>query len=491
MKLRLNVETGSLAGKQFELTNGTLLLGRGADATLRFDYESDPGVSTRHLLIRKENGNFVLQDQQSTNGTYLNGHRVEQANLHDGDLLTLGLEGPRIRITLESEYDRTTGEEAKPSLGTTLSTLSFYNPQKDRTRTYVGLGVAIGISAFLSLILTLVMIASLGVEGTIVGALMAIAPAPLYLILYLWLDRYDPEPAAALLGAFAWGALFALLVSFVFNTVFGSVAATLVGGPAGDRLAAVISAPFIEEGTKGLGIVLIMIFLRSEFDGILDGLVYSGIIALGFATGENVLYYGRSFVEEGSSGLLITGFLRGVLSPFAHSLFTSMIGIGCGIARESHRKALRIIMPLAGYAAAVTLHAMWNGLAFLLGSHFFYAYFFIWIPLFLVALSFVFYAARRERRIIKEMLAFEVSTGALPKEHLEMLGSLLQRARWIGSSAGNLKKFRARCRYLRAVTKLGFCYWHASRATAANHETISLPQIPKYRAEVAHLSTFI
>jgi RsiW-degrading membrane proteinase PrsW (M82 family) len=491
MKLRLSVETGSLAGKEFELTEGFLLLGRTNDSTVKFDFESDPGVSTHHLMIQSQNGNFLLQDQQSTNGTYLNGRRVEQAYLQNGDLLTLGLQGPRIHVALESSDDSSPPLDEKKSLGTTLSTLSFFNPEKDKTRTYIGFGLALGMAAFLGLILTLVMIATLGLKGAVVGALMAFAPAPAYLLLFLWLDRYDPEPPAALVGAFAWGALFALLVSFVFNTVFGTFAATLVGGPAGDTLAAVISAPFVEEGTKGLGVILIMIFLRSEFDGILDGLVYAGIVALGFATGENVLYYGRSYVEEGSSGLLMTGFLRGVLSPFAHSLFTSMIGIGCGIARESHRKSLRILMPLAGYGLAVTLHAMWNGLAFLLGAHFFYAYFFIWIPLFLAAVSFVFYAARRERRIIKEMLAVEVSSGSLPKEHLEMLGSLLQRARWIGSTAGNLKKLKARRRYLRAVTKLGFFYWHASRASAANHETISIPQIPKYRAEVAYLSNLI
>src|SRR4029079_12058155 len=107
----------------------------------------------------------------------------------------------------------------------------------------------------------------------------------------------------------------------------------------------VISAPLIEEGTKGLGVVLFMIFLRNEFDDILDGIVYAGVIALGFATVENVLYYGRT-VSAGGGGLLFILFLRGVLSPFAHSLFTSMTGIGCGISRETHNKTVKIIAPI-------------------------------------------------------------------------------------------------------------------------------------------------
>src|SRR5262249_41623979 len=153
---------------------------------------------------------------------------------------------------------------------------------------------------------------SVGIVGAVIGTILAFIPAPFYLMLFLWLDRYDPEPAWALLAAFAWGGLFAVIVSFIVNTLFGAVAASLVGGPAGNTLGAVISAPLIEEGTKGLGVVLFLIFLRNEFDDILDGIVYAGVIALGFATVENVLYYGRT-VAAGGGGLLFILFLRGVL----------------------------------------------------------------------------------------------------------------------------------------------------------------------------------
>ena len=44
-----------------------------------------------------------------------------------------------------------------------------------------------------------------GKSGALMGTLVAFLPAPFYLALWLWLDRYDPEPAWALAGAWLWG----------------------------------------------------------------------------------------------------------------------------------------------------------------------------------------------------------------------------------------------------------------------------------------------
>src|SRR4029453_7670759 len=58
-----------------------------------------------------------------------------------------------------------------------------------------------------------------------------------------------------------------------------------------------------------------------------------------------------------------TFFLRGVLAPWGHPLYTSMTGIGFGIARETDKTWVRYMAPLGGYLAGVTLHAIWNGAA--------------------------------------------------------------------------------------------------------------------------------
>ena len=45
-------------------------------------------------------------------------------------------------------------------------------------------------------------------------------------------------------------------------------------------------------------LVGLLIFRRREFDGIVDGIVYAGLVAAGFAFTENILYFGRAFAEE-------------------------------------------------------------------------------------------------------------------------------------------------------------------------------------------------
>src|SRR5690606_35923497 len=105
-----------------------------------------------------------------------------------------------------------------------------------------------------------------------------------YLMPVLWLDRYDPEPAWLLALAFAWGALVAVVVSFVINTVFGLAVGIAVSPDVGQAAGAVMSAPIFEEGSKGLGLLILLIFFRKYFDDILDGIVFASVIALGFAT---------------------------------------------------------------------------------------------------------------------------------------------------------------------------------------------------------------
>ena len=241
--------------------------------------------------------------------------------------------------------------------------MAAVKPEPSKTGKYIGIGVTIFAILFLSMIVALIMFASVGVLLAVIATVVAFTPAAAYVLPLIWIDRYDPEPFWLLALAFAWGALVAVIVSFFVNTATG-IAVSILGSPeAGEAVGAVISAPIFEEGSKGLGLLILLIFFRRYFDDILDGIVFAGVIALGFATVENVLYYGRAIGGGGVQGLAILFVIRGVMSPFAHVTFTSMTGIGCGISRESHNKIVRIIMPVVGYMGAVALHAIWNGLA--------------------------------------------------------------------------------------------------------------------------------
>ncbi|HEY8562722.1 MAG TPA: PrsW family glutamic-type intramembrane protease [Pyrinomonadaceae bacterium] len=555
MKLSLYIESGSLAGRRFEMTEGFLTIGRGERCNIRFDPLSERIASKEHCYIEAKPDGFYLSDNQSTNGTLLNGEKIGSVKLRSGDRVQFGKNGSTATVQIEetaSAGDRTSvlpnqqseqtrlqipelkqsnvatqfyipdsppvsqathaaprvesvsgGYQTPPiqsdfyvpqpnqpfqsqpvnlrhslqSLGMgSLPQQYFPEPEKSNTPKYLAIAGTIFVVLFLSAIVSLIMFWSVGIESAIMASFVAFIPAMFYLLPLVWLDRYDPEPAWLLALAFAWGALVAVIVSFVVNTLLGSIL--------GPEFGAVVSAPVFEEGSKGVGLLILLIFFRKYFDDILDGIVFAGVIALGFATVENVLYYGRGIAEGGSAGLLTLFIIRGIFSPFAHVTFTAMTGIGCGIARESHNMIVRLVLPFMGYGFAVLLHAIWNGTATFGGFQgFVLAYLFLQIPFFLIFVGFSFYVMHRQNKILKEMLAIDVARGLVPQEHLKTATSAFGSTAWLlsGLFSGN---FRARSAYLRAIGKLGLSYWHMQRATAAQGHTASFQQNPILREEV-------
>ncbi len=530
MKLILTIESGSLDGQEFDLTNGFITIGRSENSSIRFDPQIEKIASKQHAFIEAMADGFYITDNQSTNGTLINGQKIQKVKLKNGDTIQFGTNGVKaaVRIETESETEKTipfvSNEQIKgttidfseqspaanhPGFSPTyqlpqfpadltpsvevrnsissigLGNIKTIEPKKGTTGQYIGAGVAIFGFVFLGLIVIGLLVASLGAFeiGIIpaliistIAAVVAFVPAMFYLLPLVWLDRFDPEPLWILASAFAWGAIVSVFVSFIINTVLGSLF--------GDAFGAVISAPVFEEGSKGLGLIILLIFFRRYFDGILDGLIFAGVIALGFATVENVLYYGRALLGGGIPGVAILFFIRGILSPFAHVTFTAMIGIGCGISRESHNLVVRIMMPILGYGCAVFLHGLWNGVATFLGlGGFLLLYVVFQIPFFLIFVGFTFYIMHRQNKILREMLAIDVARGLIPQEHLDIATSAFRSFTWVwgGATEG---KYSPRRKYLRAVGKLGLSYWHIQRATAAQGVTGSFQQNPILREEV-------
>jgi pSer/pThr/pTyr-binding forkhead associated (FHA) protein len=79
--------TGLETGSTYELQTPVTLLGRGTDCDLRM---VDPGVSRHHAELRVEDGQVVLVDLGSTNGTLVNGQPMRRVVLTDGMNVTLG-----------------------------------------------------------------------------------------------------------------------------------------------------------------------------------------------------------------------------------------------------------------------------------------------------------------------------------------------------------------------------------------------------------------
>lgn len=72
---------------QLPLTGAVTRLGRSLSADVHLD---DATVSRRHALVVQREAVYVLLDDRSMNGTWLNGERIREAPLQDGDLVELG-----------------------------------------------------------------------------------------------------------------------------------------------------------------------------------------------------------------------------------------------------------------------------------------------------------------------------------------------------------------------------------------------------------------
>ena len=68
-----------------------------------------------------------------------------------------------------------------------------------------------------------------------------------------WLDRNEPEPFLSVAWRFFWGAIVSTAISGIFNDLVGSIILEQYGNAQlADQLSASLSAPIIEELTKGL-----------------------------------------------------------------------------------------------------------------------------------------------------------------------------------------------------------------------------------------------
>jgi RsiW-degrading membrane proteinase PrsW (M82 family) len=337
------------------------------------------------------------------------------------------------------------------------------------TRQTSGIRIALAVIALLIAIgLGLLVLLVIGVETGpgpfILGFITATIPVPIYLALVLWIDRYESEPAWMLATAFLWGVLVAPFFAFLFNTSAGIIVGAATGDmKAGEVFSVVFSAPVVEETGKAVILFIFFIWCRDEFDGVIDGIVYASLAALGFAMTENVLYYGKAVVENGGAGLTSTFILRGALAPFSHPLFTSLTGIGLGLARQTRNGFAKVVLPFLGLLLAIFMHFIWNGsAAFGGGGAFVLTYVIVMVPAFVIMIVIIILGLRREGQVIKEYLLRDLEGGLFTREEYDQLGSIRGRmgSSYNAFSRGGVSHWRKRMRLNQLASELAF---HRSR----------------------------
>ena len=297
-------------------------------------------------------------------------------------------------------------------------------------------------------------------------------------VLVSFVDRYEREPWYLRLAAFFWGAIIAIPPTVFIEQSLEFLRPMLLGSSNSNILNALftgLNAGVTEETVKGLGVMLLFIVLRDEFDNVTDGIVYGALIGAGFAMVENILYFAGS--PKTFLFLLVSRIVLGWLN---HSTFTICFGAALGYIRHTRVRWQHVVIPLLGYLVSVSLHTVFdfvnsyaNALALNNPDNVTIVRFSMlvsigdYILLLMVQVVIIFILIKslaHEASIIREFLTSEVSSGTVHVEEYALLQHSFLRARverdvlW---HYGLRQWLRVRALYQTEIG-LAFRKWHVS-----------------------------
>lgn len=289
---------------------------------------------------------------------------------------------------------------------------------------------------------------------------LGLVPLPLLGLFYWWIDRYDPEPRRYVAAAFVWGAVGAVAISLSLEIW----AADLFD--LSDNQSATFSAPLVEESAKGLFLLFTLLRARRVIGGVLDGLFYAGLVGLGFAFVENIGYYTMSYLGgpelgiSGTQGATATFVIRGVVSPFAHPLFTSALGIGIGLAVVTRSWWARVPLVVGGWAGSVLLHGLWNGSLSYAGIAGFALLYLVLVLVFVGFVALAIILRQRQFAVLRRSLSYVADRGWIHPAELPWLTWFGYRAqaRRHAKRQGGAEAAAAVRRYQRLATQLAFVH---------------------------------
>ena len=184
----------------------------------------------------------------------------------------------------------------------------------------------------------------------------------------LWvLRRISPNRRLPwwLLGlAAGWGFLIAPNLAIVAESIWGVATTYLTPGlGAGD--ASAFSAGLFEEGSNGLGVILLYLLFRNRIDGVIGGICLGAAVGLGFNFIESGEYmFVGLFFGGGFGGFALQFLFRQVLGLFAgHATYTALTGAGVGVARTLRGWRPRTLAVLSGLMVAISAHFLWDFIA--------------------------------------------------------------------------------------------------------------------------------
>lgn len=245
--------------------------------------------------------------------------------------------------------------------------------------------VLLGIYGFIQQLPTF---AETNLLGVFLLALLTAAFLSIPAFLLLWyFDRREREPAWLYWGALLWGVVVASGLIFILNATGTSFITTnalglnptQLEGLANDDVLSFLDAspnflyelaglallaiqvPIVQELIKGLALLLLALLMRTEFNGVRDGIVYGGLIGLGFHLTEAAIHATNSFFSLAGYGALEQFISRfALLGLETHFLYTALLGIGLGLAVQAKGAFTKALFALGGLLMAFLAHGIHN-----------------------------------------------------------------------------------------------------------------------------------
>ena len=332
-------------------------------------------------------------------------------------------------------------------------TMQFALPQRMGLRTrwlIAGIGLAILLaSAMITIILNSVIglsaLTQNGVASIIAAVIIPLVPAIGINLLVNFMDRYEREPWFLRLAAFLWGAIIAIPPALFIEQKVDTVLQNLLDPTNTSQVLRVallgLNAGVTEETIKGLGLLLLFIILRDEFDNVTDGIVYGALIGAGFAMVENFSYFALN--SKNFLVFLIVG--RIILGWLGHSTFIACFGAALGYIRHTRVRWKQLVIPLLGFLVAVGLHSFFDFVDFQAsaairsapGNSMVVTFALIaiignYVPPFLAQIGLLYILIKslaHEAAVVREFLAVEVSNGVVTVGEYALLQNSFKRTR--------------------------------------------------------------
>ena len=259
----------------------------------------------------------------------------------------------------------------------------------------------------------------------------ALVSSGLFTLAFLWFlhwsDRWERTPASLALVAFIGGGVAAPFgIAITGNGAIMSIYSKVFGQAWATDWQAGLTAPFVEETSKGAIFLLMMGLAPVVVRTVSDGLIVGAYVGLGFQILEDIFYAQNSafdqFGAHQSDAVLSTFVLRAVTGIPSHALYTALFGAGLIYVLGTSAQPRRLGRGLALIAAAMVLHGVWDSAAAIGGPVFVILVLLLTTIFCLVALRVAIrWAGGREREFMRDIMTPEVANGTISSAELDAL----------------------------------------------------------------------